>query len=93
MQIQIQDRAKVSLRSLRKPEQTKITRTLNELAATLHTNAKLRRLASKFPFKKMYTYEVDQNLSLIISAEGDTYTLEDIIDRDRLNYLIPTFQE
>jgi mRNA-degrading endonuclease RelE of RelBE toxin-antitoxin system len=97
MQIQIQDRAEVSLRSLRKPEQTKIARTLNKLAetqpASLYRNAKLLKLGSEFPHKKMYIYKGDQKLRLIISVEGDTYTLEDIIDSDRLNYLIPTLQE
>jgi hypothetical protein len=97
MQIQIQHRAEVSLRSLGKAERTQIIHALDQLAATksslLYSNPNLRRLASKFPYKKMYIYEASQKLTLIISIEEDTCTVQDIIDQDRLNLLLPRLRQ
>jgi hypothetical protein len=95
MNISIQRRAEIALRSLDKIEQERIIRSLSDISAIDQVNLsqepklnKLRKLVTGFSGKKLYVYQGSPNLRLILSFEGDTCTVEDIVDHDRLSWLV-----
>ncbi|WP_304511905.1 hypothetical protein [Desulfobacula sp.] len=92
MNISIQRRAEIALRSLDKIEQKRILRSLSAISAIDRVNfsqdPKFRKLATGFSGKKLYIYKGSQKLRLILSFEGDVCTVEDIVDHDRLSRLI-----
>ena len=93
MQVLIQRRAEIALRSLQKTEQNEIKRTLNKIKRTLsgllhpdnleRYGFRKNPLSPNFSGKPLYTCEGSPDLQLVFSVDSDTYTLEDIIDRDR----------
>ncbi len=91
MQILIQHRAEISLRSLSKVEQNRIARALDEIKTAdptlLYRSPKLHRLNTGYSEKKLYVYRGSLNLRLILSFEDDTCTVEDVVDYDRLDRL------
>jgi hypothetical protein len=92
MQILIQHRAEISLRSLGKEEQKQIARALNKLTtedpALLFKSPKLYKLNAGLSDKELYVFRGSPKLRLILSFEGDICTVEDVIDHDRLDRLI-----
>lgn len=91
MQILIQRRAEISLRSLGQVEQKQIARALDELTAAdptlLYKSPKLHKLTAGFSDKRLYVYRGSPKLRLILSFEGDTCTVEDVVDHHRLDRL------
>jgi len=97
MQIQIQRRAEIALRSLQKLERKQIDRALKELLASdraaLNSNLKFHLLASGFSDKKIAVYSGGPNLRLVLTFEDERCTLEDIVDHVRLDRLVKQRQE
>lgn len=92
MQLRIERRAEIALRSLQKIEQKHIDRALNELLtfdqATLRDSQKIHMLMSGFSGRKLFVYRGSPKLRLVLSFEGETCVLEDIVDHDRLGRLV-----
>ena len=92
MNIFLQRRAEIALRSLDKTEQKRILRSLSIIEAidrvTLAQDPKFRKLATGFSGKKLYIYKGSPKIRLILSIEEDVCTVEDIVDHDRLSRLI-----
>ncbi len=92
MHILKQRRVEIALRSLGPREQKKIKRVLSALSAAdwtqLRKSPDLHKLATGYSDKKLFIYRATPKLRLILSLEGDTCTVEDIVDRDRLHRLI-----
>jgi|GEM_PF-2526132 len=92
MNIFLQRRAEIALRSLDKIEQNRIIRSLSNIEAIDRVNLiqdpNIRKLATGFSGKKLYSYKGSPKLRLILSFEEDVCTVEDIIDHDRLGRLI-----
>ncbi len=86
MQVTTQGRAEIAIRSLSKLEQRQITRALSTLSA--EDSAKLRpsmdELTTSFADKVFFIYRGSPNLRLILSLDGDTWTVEDVINKDLL---------
>ncbi|MNK93646.1 hypothetical protein D3C87_1138190 [compost metagenome] len=92
MQLRIERRAEIALRSLQKVDQKHIDRALTELVAldrvALRSSPKLRILMSDLSGKKLFVYRGSLKLRLVLSFEGDTCVLEDIVNHDRLMRLV-----
>jgi mRNA-degrading endonuclease RelE of RelBE toxin-antitoxin system len=92
MQLRIERRAEIALRSLQKTEQRYIERALNELQAsdraTLRHNSKIRIIASSLPGRKLFVYKGSAKLRLVLSFDDDTCVIEDVVDHDRLDRLL-----
>ena len=89
MQILIQHRAEISLRSLPKVKQKQIARALDELKTAdlrlLYSSPKLHRLHAPLSEKKLYAYRGSLDLRLLLSFEDDTCTVEDVATHERLD--------
>lgn len=92
MQMLIQRRAEIALRSLQKIEQKQIDRSLRELSeqdrSTLQRSQKLHMLVSGFSGKKLFVYRGSTKLRLILSFDGETCVVEDLVDHDRIDRLV-----
>jgi hypothetical protein len=92
MQLRIERRAEVALRSLEKIEQRHISRSLNELLAsdraTLTRSPKIHILSANQSGRKLFVYRGSPKLRLVLSFENETCVLEDIVDHDRLGKVI-----
>jgi hypothetical protein len=92
MNILMQRRAEIAFRSLSKMEKEKIAAAISVLSAVdctkLRQEQNLHKLAVGRSDKELYVYRGTSNLRLIISLDDDTCSIEDIVDRDRLNQLI-----
>jgi mRNA-degrading endonuclease RelE of RelBE toxin-antitoxin system len=92
MNVQLQDRAEVALRSLDPPERDKIRAALRELEQTDlakgERSRKLRalKLASQ---AKLYSFSVGRILRLILSYSPSQWVVEDIMLRDGLARFLP----
>ena len=93
MNVQLQDRAEVALRSLDPPEREKIRAALRELEKTdlgkAERTRKLRalKLASQ---AKLYSFNAGGILRLILSYRPSQWVVEDIMLRDGLaRFLLP----
>lgn len=91
MQVVLQRRAEIAIRSLTGVEQKRIHRALAELStedrAFFSKSRKTYRLATGFSGKQLFAYRVGPNLRLILSFERDTCIIEDVVDHDRLEWL------
>lgn len=92
MDIQLQRRAEIALRSLQKRDQKRIDRALMEISASdrmsLSNNPKFRLLATGFSGKKIAVFRATERLRLVLSFETDACIIEDIVDHDRLDRLV-----
>jgi hypothetical protein len=92
MQLRIERRAEIALRSLQKIEQKHVDRALNELLAvdqaTLHHSPKIHMLVVGLSGRKLFVYRGSPKLRLVLSFDGQTCVLEDIVDHDRLGLLV-----
>jgi mRNA-degrading endonuclease RelE of RelBE toxin-antitoxin system len=93
MNVQLQDRAEVALRSLDPPEREKIRTALRELEKTDlakgEHSRKLRtlKLASQ---AKLYSFSAGRIFRLILSYSPSKWVVEDIMLRDGLaRFLLP----
>lgn len=92
MNVHLQDRAEVALRSLDPPEREKVDAALRMLKETdldgLRGSQKLRalKLASQ---EKLYSFRASNILRLIVSYRPSKWVVEDIMERDRLARLLP----
>jgi hypothetical protein len=92
MNVQLEGRAEIALRSLDPPERDKVRAALQVLEKTdlskLKGSQKLQalKLASQ---AKLYSFRVDKILRLIVSASPSQWTVEDIMHHDRLARLLP----
>ena len=91
MQLRIERRAEITLRSLQKIEQKQIERALNELLtfdrATLSHSLKLHQLTSGFSSRNLFVYKGSSKLRLVLTFDGNTFVLEDVVDHSRLDRL------
>ena len=89
MKLVLQRRAEIALRSLGSVEQSHITRALDELRSatpsTLLRNPNLHRLVGASD--QMYAYRGSPQMRLLLSLQGDTCVVEDIVTHDRLSRL------
>lgn len=92
MQLVMKQRAEVSFRSLNPVEQRQLSRALDEIRAAepldFHHNHKLRKLVAASG-DKLYAYKGNPDLRLILTVNDDTCTVEDVVDHDRLDSLLP----
>lgn len=92
MNILLQRRAEIALRSLDKAEQKKILRSLSTIEnidrVNLAQDPKFHKLATGFSGKNLYIYKGSPKIRLILSFEEDACTVEDIVDHDRLSRLM-----
>lgn len=89
MSIPIQRRAEIALRSLHPTERRRVLRALATLEATepqiALASGKLHRLVDAAPEGNLYSYRGSQRLRVILSRDQASWTVEDIVDHDRLN--------
>ncbi|MFZ0773133.1 MAG: hypothetical protein WCA49_17655 [Candidatus Sulfotelmatobacter sp.] len=92
MNVQLEGRAEIALRSLDPQEREKVHAALQVLQKTdpgkLKGSQKLRalKLASQ---EKLYSFRVNKILRLILSAGPSQWTVEDIMAQDRLARFLP----
>lgn len=91
MDVDIKKPAEVALRSLQDTEQRRMMRVLDVLSssspAEFGRNPKVHKLVTRFG-EKLYSYRGSEKLRLILSVEGDTLTVEDILTHDRLERML-----
>jgi hypothetical protein len=92
MQLRIERRAEIALRSLQKTEQKHVDRALSSLlaseVATVWHSHKIKPIATGFSGRKLFVYRGSPKLRLVLSFENDTCILEDVLDHDRLDRLV-----
>lgn len=93
MNLIIERRAEIALRSLRGVDQKQISRALQELAAIppkeLFRHPKIHKVISSPDSTALYIYGGVIRLRLILAIEGETCTVVDVVDHDRLGRLRP----
>lgn len=91
MKVLIQRRAEIALRSLDPPERRKVEEALRWLESTdpsaLNASPKLQKLKLASP-RLLYSLRVGNRLRVILSFNPTEWTVEDIVDHDRLVRLI-----
>ncbi len=91
MQLKLERRAEIALRSLTQIEQRHVIRALNEISAVtpeeLWLSRKLHKVISASG-EKLYVYRSSLRLRLVLSVEGDSCTIEDLVYHDRLDRLL-----
>lgn len=92
MQLRIERRAEIALRSLQKMERKYIDRALGELLAVdrvnLQRGPKIHMLMSSTSGRKLFVYRGSPKLRLVLSFDNEICVLEDIVDHDRLDRLV-----
>jgi hypothetical protein len=92
MELLIQRRAQIALRSLQKSDQDGIKRALVKLSEIdrieLSRNHNFKLLATHFSSRKIAVYRATHRLRLILSFEGDSCIIEDIVDRERVERVV-----
>lgn len=90
MQLRIERRAEIALRSLQKKEQKQIERALEKFGtydqATLR--AKVHMIFTRTSGRRLFVYRGGIRLRLVLSFNDDSCVIEDIVDHDRLNRLV-----
>lgn len=88
MELRVERRAEIALRSLQKTDQRQIQKALNDLSsadrASLRNNSKIHMLVVRMSGVKLFTYRANARLRLVLSFDNETCILEDIVDHDRL---------
>ncbi len=91
MQVILERRAEIALRSLGSIERKQIERSLEFLSEadlrTLMDSHRIRKLATGFSAKALFVYRGNSKLRLVLSFENDVCKIEDVVDHDRLNRL------
>jgi hypothetical protein len=90
MELVIQQRAEIAIRSLSRFEQTQVRWALDEISAVasndLYQSAKFRKLRVGSG-ETFYVYRGNPRLRLLLSIHGDRCTIEDVVDHDKLSRL------
>ncbi len=93
MNLLFERRAEIALRSLRGVDQKQISRALRELEAIppkeLFRHPKIHKVSSIPDSPALYIYGGRIRLHLILAIEGETCTVLDVVDHDRLHRLLP----
>ena len=91
MEVLIQRRTEVAIRSLGQSEQKHILRALIELQSIdfkeLNRHPKVYKLSAGYSKVDLYIYRGSPKLRLIFLAKGDSCIIEDVIHHDRLKRL------
>lgn len=92
MQLRIERRAEIALRSLQGAEQKHVDRALSDLLAseiaTVRHSHKIKSITLSSSSRNLFVYRGSPKLRLILSFENGTCILEDIVDHDRLDRLV-----
>ena len=92
MNITIQRRAEIALRSLSQNEKGQLERALNKLTslspAEFYIRPEIQKLISASG-EKLYSLIGSRRLRIILSVDADSCIVEDILDHDRLEQLLP----
>jgi hypothetical protein len=86
----LERRAEIAIRSLRQVEQAQVRRALDEIGAIAPNELRQSLKFQNFrggSDEIFYVYSGTPSLMLILSINGDKYTIEDVIDRDKLSRL------
>jgi mRNA-degrading endonuclease RelE of RelBE toxin-antitoxin system len=90
MEIVLQRRAEIAIRSLSKFEQKQIKRALDTISSVtpteLYQNPKFRKLRVGSG-ETLYMYRGNLKLRLLLTIQGENCTIEDVVDRDKLSHL------
>lgn len=93
MNLLFERRAEIALRSLRGVDQKQIARALHVLEAIplkeLFRHPNIHKALSGPDSKPLYVYGSGTRLRLILAIEGETCTVLDVVDHDRLGRLLP----
>ena len=92
MQIQIQRRAEIALRSLPPVEQKRLHRALYDLEsmdrAGLGRSHKLKRLPLRAHDRQLFVYISTGRLRLILSLSDEVCIVEDVVDHDQFERMV-----
>jgi hypothetical protein len=90
MVLVLEHRAEIAIRSLSRLEQAQVRRALDEIGAIapneLCQSSKFQKFCAGSG-ETFYVYPGTPSLRLILSINRDKYTIEDVIDRDKLSRL------
>jgi hypothetical protein len=92
MNVQLEGRAEIALRSLDQPEQEKVQAALQVLEKTdlgELMGSQRPRAMKVAPQETLHSFRVNKTLRLILSASPSQWVVEDIMQRDRLARLLP----
>jgi mRNA-degrading endonuclease RelE of RelBE toxin-antitoxin system len=84
MQVLLQRRAEVALRSLDKIEQSRILRAMHTISETDQKAIQRLPHVKKLQWQGFYVYRSSAKMRLIISFDGDVCVVEDIVSHDSL---------
>jgi hypothetical protein len=88
MLIILEGRAEVALRSLSPKDAGRVMRAIHDLGQTkrelMFRSHNIKKLILGRPDKDFFVYRASARLRLVLSFEGDACTVEDILDRSRL---------
>ncbi|NJM75837.1 MAG: hypothetical protein HC852_08705 [Acaryochloridaceae cyanobacterium RU_4_10] len=90
MVLVLERRAEIAIRSLSQQEQEQVGQALDEIGVIAPDELCQSSKVQKFRAgsgETFYVYPGTPSLRLILSINGDKYTLEDVIDRDKLSRL------
>lgn len=91
MQVRLERRAEIAFRSLSPIEQRHIARAMDEISSASPEELRLSRKLHKVlaaSGEGLYVFRGSQRLRLVLSIEGDSCTIEDVVDHDKLNRLL-----
>ena len=96
MDIIIQRRAEIALRSLKQNEQKQIRKALAQIKSVepkdLFKVPNLRKLRKELG-KNLYWYRGNERLRLVLSINENVCTVEDIVSHDKLNRLVSNLRQ
>ena len=95
MQVTINRRAEIALRSLSQKEQEQISRAIDDLRAMSqkdfykHDKLKKHYKLISLAGEELYIFRGNQSIRLVLSATDDACIVEEILDHNRLKRLLP----
>lgn len=93
MNLLLERRAEIALRSLRGVDEKQVLRALHELTAldprTFFQHPKIHKVLVSTS-SPLYVYGRGMRLRLILSVDGENCKVLDIVDHDRLGRLLPS---
>ena len=96
MEIRIQRRAEIALRSLQRSEQKQIIKALNKISSV--TSKDLFQIPNFHKLRgelrqNLYVYRGSENLRLVLSVRDNVCTVEDIVAHDKLDRLLHSLEQ
>jgi|SRR5690349_3384944 len=86
MKVLIQQRAEIAIRSLENSDRRRVLKAIADLesqAQAQHRGEKWHRLSRTVNGKTLFSYRIGLKYRLVISIDGDTCTVEDVVSHDR----------